>query len=377
MFRESRIFLSTLLMIALLLTGTLATAQDAPEQVNIVLQDLANRLGLSGLTLGDMDNWSWDENVFGDTSLGCPQPNQVYSQVTTRGYVFILTYEGVTYDYRISTDGTILILCSTTSTGTPTAIPTVPAGQPTSTPGATGDCTDLVLGFTTGQLGRAVGNLNSNLRAEPSVDAADIGDIQPGGVFTIVGGPTCAGGLWWWQIQTGTQTGWVAQGENGLYFIAPVPTNLPPVTSLDTITATNVQNITALSTVQENLRADMTYSPDGSTLAIVSSNVVNTGIWFYNLNNLAGEAPRFIATPALVTALDYTPDGTMLATGDTTGTVIFWDLTTEEEVFSFEAHQGDVVDMVFSPDGRILATLGASNDAAFWGVPLSAGGSGR
>lgn len=66
-------------------------AQGAPERINDALADLSNRLGIT-ITLNDLFNWTWGQDNYPDTSLGCPQAGQAYAQVLTVAYQFELTY---------------------------------------------------------------------------------------------------------------------------------------------------------------------------------------------------------------------------------------------------------------------------------------------
>lgn len=40
------------------------------------------------------------EVTWSDGSLGCPQPDEVYTQALVDGYWVVLTHEGATFDYR-------------------------------------------------------------------------------------------------------------------------------------------------------------------------------------------------------------------------------------------------------------------------------------
>lgn len=65
-----------------------------------------------------------------------------------------------------------------------------------------------------------------NVRDRASTSAAVARIIPEGTVFDVVGGPICADGYTWWQIQLdGILFGWVAEGDADGYFIAPVPAN--------------------------------------------------------------------------------------------------------------------------------------------------------
>ena len=48
---------------------------------------------------------------FSDSSLGCPQPNTMYSQVITPGYILNLEANGQTFEYHTNLAGTRAVLC--------------------------------------------------------------------------------------------------------------------------------------------------------------------------------------------------------------------------------------------------------------------------
>jgi WD40 repeat protein len=72
---------------------------------------------------------------------------------------------------------------------------------------------------------------------------------------------------------------------------------------------------------------------------------------------------------AAVTAVAFSPDGKVLASGDTQGTVIFWDLERGEMLGRPVAgHRQDVTRLAFSPDGRLLASASADHAVLVWDV---------
>ncbi len=73
-----------------------------------------------------------------------------------------------------------------------------------------------------GRSGRVTPELSNNLRAQASTDAALLGQIPAGGVFTVVGGPQCARGLYWWQVRYNGITGWTPEGGGGQYWLEPM-----------------------------------------------------------------------------------------------------------------------------------------------------------
>jgi WD40 repeat protein len=77
-----------------------------------------------------------------------------------------------------------------------------------------------------------------------------------------------------------------------------------------------------------------------------------------------------------VAAVAFSPDGKTLASGDRSGAVKLWSVTTLQEVASLEGHRGKVHCLAFSPDGQTLAT-GAETDPGkgevfLWRAPRQA-----
>jgi hypothetical protein len=61
-----------------------------------------------------------------------------------------------------------------------------------------------------------------NVRIGPGTSFAKSGSAPEGSGMSVLDGPTCANGYWWWKVSTDDgQTGWVAEGELGNYFMEP------------------------------------------------------------------------------------------------------------------------------------------------------------
>jgi len=75
--------------------------------VEAVVADLAGRLGISAqeVTVEQVKAVQWP-----DSSMGCPQPGYMYTQVITPGYQIILKAQGKSYDYRTDESGGF-VLC--------------------------------------------------------------------------------------------------------------------------------------------------------------------------------------------------------------------------------------------------------------------------
>ncbi len=67
-----------------------------------------------------------------------------------------------------------------------------------------------------------------------------------------------------------------------------------------------------------------------------------------------------------VCRVEFSPDGTLLATAARDGTARLWSLATGEEVRSLTAHAGPVCGLAYSRDGARLATAGEDGTARLW-----------
>lgn len=60
-----------------------------------------------------------------------------------------------------------------------------------------------------------------NVRAAPGTDNRILGRLQAGEAFLVLDGPQCSGEYVWYYIERGDLDGWIAEGDMGLYYIAP------------------------------------------------------------------------------------------------------------------------------------------------------------
>lgn len=67
-------------------------------------------------------------------------------------------------------------------------------------------------------------------------------------------------------------------------------------------------------------------------------------------------------------ALHYSPDGTLLATGDEFGTVSLWNLATRARILEKKGHSRIVSVVAFSPDGRRLVSGSCDGGLKVWNV---------
>jgi WD40 repeat protein len=131
----------------------------------------------------------------------------------------------------------------------------------------------------------------------------------------------------------------------------------------------------------------LAFSPDGKTLALGglvwgdSIGFALTQGWQASQGRLPGEVQLwnfeehrklgvFKGHRELVTALGFSPDGSLLATGsgklemtvadDTTGQIKVWDVGRGQELLTLEGHPTAITCVAFSPDGKTLASASGS-----------------
>jgi WD40 repeat protein len=72
-------------------------------------------------------------------------------------------------------------------------------------------------------------------------------------------------------------------------------------------------------------------------------------------------------TSQLISALAFSPGGTVLASAGHMGDLIRrWDLSTGKELAPLPGHKGGVLALAFSPDGKSLASAGQDKTCRFW-----------
>src|SRR5258708_3316053 len=113
--RRVTIILSVVTVVALLavVSSSLHAQTEPTAIIDAAYRDLSQKLGKS-IARGGSSSFTWEQDNFGDTSLGCPKPGVAYSQVVTPGYKIVITNQGVAYDYRATLDGKTLFQCSAT-----------------------------------------------------------------------------------------------------------------------------------------------------------------------------------------------------------------------------------------------------------------------
>ena len=108
---------------------------------------------------------------------------------------------------------------------------------------------------------------------------------------------------------------------------------------------------------------EITYSPDGTRLAVASS----IGIQLYDTQT--GEAlALFTEHTSAFGSVAFSPlDGTILAAGSD-GSIYLWDVGTGQHLQTLEGHTDWVSSVAFSPDGTLLVSGSKDKTIRIWDV---------
>ncbi|MEZ4668388.1 MAG: TIR domain-containing protein [Anaerolineae bacterium] len=110
-------------------------------------------------------------------------------------------------------------------TATPAPSPTAPAIAPSPAP----DCPlNLSPRLYIGARGSVTIDVEDprpvNVREQPGVTSRQVGQVAQGQTFQVVSGPVCANDVYWFEVIYGISAvrGWLAEGQNGVYFVEPM-----------------------------------------------------------------------------------------------------------------------------------------------------------
>jgi len=107
-----------------------------------------------------------------------------------------------------------------------------------------------------------------------------------------------------------------------------------------------------------------TLAVSGTTVAFNSSGDIKLGIWDFRTGGLRS----FESQGETIVCVDFSPDGSLLATGGGDNALRLWDVATGEELFFSLDHGSGVKAVDFSADGSLLASGGDDGNVRVWDV---------
>ena len=185
-------------------------------------------------------------------------------------------------------------------------------------------------------------------------------------------------GIWIYNADTGEELALLTGHQDWwIYSLAFSPNGTALASSdwlNDAVYLWDVATGTLKDTIAVDYADNLTFSPDGTTLAGGGSDKVH--LWnvaagtLKNTFTLAGHSWG-------VFSVAFSPDGTTLASGDN-GTIRLWDVATGTLKDTLTGHEGVdtgeginsfVYSVAFSPDGTTLASSGVDGTIRLWDVP--------
>lgn len=149
--------------------------------------------------------------------------------------------------------------------------------------------------------------------------------------------------------------------------IPPSPTPLSPPISADT-----VGNLSIVATFGSGeIPRSLAFSSDGTALASAGGNTEDFDIRLWDVGS-GHLLQTFQGHTGIVWALAFSPDGSLLASASSDGTVRLWDWKNGSMIRSLD-FPNEVISVGFSPDGQTLAAGGVDQwpDAAIWTYAVS------
>ena len=123
-----------------------------------------------------------------------------------------------------------------------------------------------------------------------------------------------------------------------------------------------------LRTLQSEGAGNLSYSPDGKTLALAGSNDKAVKLWDAETGKLLRTLRGHTESVGLVA---YAPDGKTLASASDDKTIKLWDAATGKLLHSLQGHTDTIRSIAYAPDSKTLTSASDDTSIRFWNVGLA------
>lgn len=110
--------------------------------------------------------------------------------------------------------------------------------------------------------------------------------------------------------------------------------------------------------------ADLAVAPVASGLVAAAEH--GGAVTVFALGGAATQTRTLAAHRADATAVAFSPDGELLATGARDGTLALWNPSSGAQVGKLGGHNAAILDLAFAPDGHLLASAAADGSVRLW-----------
>lgn len=108
---------------------------------------------------------------------------------------------------------------------------------------------------------------------------------------------------------------------------------------------------------------ERSWSPDGRILATIIQNIIE--LWDLEKNKPLG---RLIGHNDQILDIEWSPDGTRLASGSKDYSIRIWDISDCKSLFKLSRHTQHVIGVTWDVNGQYLISIARDNSLCFWNV---------
>ncbi len=106
--------------------------------------------------------------------------------------------------------------------------------------------------------------------------------------------------------------------------------------------------------------ANLAFSPNGADLAFICGG--NLKAWQWEENTIRW------SVEGIFSALDYSAEGSIIATGKPDGSIQLWNASDGTPIVTLQGHQHPISAVAFSPDGRLLVSMDDDGILKVWTI---------